>query len=189
MDMRFEAALVATSVLVPCQTAAQTPDQWAAAARAITRLPPAAFPGLPAPVRYALEHRGCTVPQSFTEARPHNVVPGRFARADQLDWAVLCSRGDSSSVLLFWGGQPDAPTTLGRTADAGFLQHIGGGQIGYSHVIRAVRPAELRARADAEDDSLAERWDHDALEDAFAEKASSIAYLEHGRWRSLGGAD
>jgi hypothetical protein len=92
-------------------------------------------------------------------------------------------------VLIFWGGQPDAPTTLGQTADAGFLQHIGGGQIGYSHVIRAIGPAELRARADAEDDALAARWDHDALEDAFAEKASSISYLDHGRWLSLGGAD
>jgi hypothetical protein len=184
------AVLAVVSVVLPSTLPAQTPGQWAAAARAISRLSPAAFPELPPQVRQALDRQGCTVPQSFAEDRPHNVIRGRFARAGQLDWAVLCSRRDSSAVLIFWGGRASELQELGRrTADAGFLQHVGGGQIGYSHVIRTVGPAELRERAGPDGAALPVEPEHDGLEDAFAEKFSAISYLEEGRWLLVGGAD
>lgn len=81
------------------------------------------------------------MPQSFTSERPHNVVTGSFARAGQQDWAVLCSRQDSSSVLIFWGGaDAESPTEFPRAADAGYLQGIGEGRIGYSRLLAAASP-------------------------------------------------
>jgi hypothetical protein len=92
--------------------------------------------------------------------------------------------------LIFWGGRASEPEELGRrTADAGFLQHVGGGRIGYSHVIRAVGPVELRERAGTDGAALRVELEHDGLEDAFAEKFSAIFYLEQGRWLLVGGAD
>jgi len=169
--------------------AAQSPQEWAAATRQIRRLPPDSFPQLPRPIRSALRERGCSVPQSFTSDRPHNVVKGSFARAEQLDWAVLCSREGSSSVLIFWGEKANAPTEFDSVQDAGFLQGIGSGRIGYSRLITAASPAQIREYVSGFGGALPKRLDHDGLEDAFAEKASGVAYLEDGRWLMLTGAD
>ena len=169
---------------------AQTPEAWEAAARTIRRLPPDSFPQLPPAIRSALEARGCTVPQSFTSEPPHNVVAGSFAHAGQQDWAVLCSRQDSSSVMIFWGGaKAGPPTEFTRAADAGFLQGIGEGRIGYSRLLTAASPAQMREYAAAFDGALPKRLDHDGVEDAFAEKGSVVSYLDAGRWLALAGAD
>ncbi len=174
----------------PLALSAQTPEQWQAAARTIRRLPPDSFPQLPVAIRSALSARGCTVPQSFTEGRPHNVISGRFAGARQRDWAVRCSRQDSSSVLIFWSGRdPGTPAELGRTSDAAFLQGIGAGRIGYSHVIAVADPTRIREYTASVGGPQPKRLDHDGVEDAFAEKASAVLYLEQGRWLSLAGAD
>ena len=171
-------------------SAAQSPEAWRVAAQTIRRLPAASFPQLPPGVRSELAVRGCSVPQSFTSGRPHNVIAGSFARAGQVDWAVLCSRQDSSSVLIFWGGVVgEPPTEFPRTADAGFLQGIGEGRIGYARVLSVARPRQIREYAAAFGGPLPKALDHDGVEDAFAEKASVIAYLEEGRWLALTGAD
>lgn len=174
----------------PLVLSAQTPEQWQAAARAIQQLPPDSFPQLPVAIRRALMRRGCTVPQSFTDRRPHNVIAGRFAHAGREDWAVLCSRHDSSSILVFGApGDSTDPAELERRADADFLQHIGAGRIGYSRVIAPATPARLRAYSAGSEGPTPKSLDHDGLEDAFAEKASTVFYLEQGRWLSLSGAD
>lgn len=188
--MRLWAALALLWLHEPLALSAQTPEQWQAAARAIRRLSPNSFPQLPAAIRSALMARRCTVPQSFIDARPHNVISGRFARARQRDWAVLCSRHDSSSVLIFWSdGDPRSPAELGSTSDAAFLQGTGAGRIGYSHVIAVAHPSRIREYAGSPAGPLPKRLDHDGLEDAFAEKASTVFYLEDGRWLTLPGAD
>src|SRR6266850_6604363 len=81
-------------------------DQWGEASKAITRLSPAAFPDLPLPVRDDLEKRGCRVPQSAWNPKPHNVISGQFIRPHHIDWAVLCSKNGSSTVLVFVEGSP-----------------------------------------------------------------------------------
>jgi hypothetical protein len=130
------------------------------------------------------------VPQSFTSDRPHNVIQGHFAHAGQRDWAVLCSRHDSSSVLIFWGGAAaTSPTEFPSARDAGYLQGIGDGRIGYSRLISAATPARIRAYAVSFNGPLPQTLDHDGVEDAFAEKASVVSYLEAGRWLTLAGAD
>src|ERR671937_183045 len=77
-------------------------DRWEAADAAVLRLPPAAFPQLPRNIVRYLQARGCTVPQTFVSAEPHNVISGEFARRGQTDWAVLCSRGREPSIIVFW---------------------------------------------------------------------------------------
>lgn len=152
-------------------------------------MPPAAFAHLPATVRQALEQRGCTVPQTFIDPGPHNVVRGHFARPRQTDWAVLCSRHDTSVVLVFWAGRAMAPTSLNPAPDATFLQGIGGGAIGFSRVLRVAGASRMRRYAKDQGGLLPARMDHDGLEDAFAEKGSTIAYWAAGQWLSLAGAD
>jgi hypothetical protein len=181
-------------VLVSCGVAlplhGQTRDDWAAAARAIRRLPPADFPQLPRAVREALKQRRCTVPQSFYPERPHNVVSGAFARPGQRDWAVLCSVEGRSAILIFWaGGVTLAPAELAPADDATFLQGIGDGKIGYSRAIDRADTAWIREHAEAYDGPLPKRLDHDGINDAFVEKASQVLYYEDGAWQGLAGSD
>jgi hypothetical protein len=174
----------------PPSLSAQSPEAWKVAARTIRRLPSDSFPQLPPAIRSAMKARGCRVPQSFTRERPHNVVAGSFAHAGQQDWAVLCSHQDSSSVLIFWGGaESGPPTEFPRTADAGFLQGIGEGRIGYSRLLTVASPAKIRDYATSFDGALPKTLDHDGVEDAFAEKVSVVSYLDAGRWLALAGAD
>ena len=183
-----------TSVLLAALVTAfpvsgQTAEQWANAAGAIRRLAPAAFSQLPATVRQALERRGCTVPQSFTDPGPHNVVRGHFARPRQTDWAVLCSHRDTSVVLVFWAGRAAGPEALNPQPDATFLQGIGGGAIGFSRVLGVASASRIRRYAKDHGGLPPTRMDHDGLEDAFAEKASTIVYRDAGHWLELAGAD
>jgi hypothetical protein len=185
---------VTVGVLVPCGVAlsarAQTRDEWAAAARAIRRLPPSAFPQLPREVQDALERRRCTIPQSFYPDRSHNVISGAFARPRQRDWAVLCSVDGRSTILIFWaGGVRAAPAELAPADDAIFLQGIGNGQIGYSRAIDRADTAWIREHAEAYDGPLPKRLDHDGINDAFVEKGSQVFYYEDGTWRELAGSD
>jgi hypothetical protein len=169
---------------------AQTPAEWQAAARAVRRLPPDSFPELPAAIRAALAARQCRVPQSFTSARPHNVIGGRFARPGQHDWAILCSHQDSSSILIFWGNeQASQSIEFARASDAGFLQGIGEGRIGYSRIVTVASSARIREYAVSFGGSLPSVLDHDGLEDSFAGKASTVSYWVGNRRLVLTGAD
>jgi hypothetical protein len=189
--MRLAAICALMWLCGPFGLSAQTPEEaWQVAARTIRRLPPDSFPQLPLTIRSALLARGCRVPQSFTSERPHNVITGSFAHAGQRDWAVLCSHRDSSSVLIFWGSaEAGSPTELTRASDAGFLQGIGEGRIGYSRLLAVASPALIRQYAKSFGGPLPRASDHDGIEDAFAGKASVISYLEAGRWLALAGAD
>lgn len=171
---------------------AQNTAEWDAAAQRIVRLAPSAFPELPAPVRQDLERRGCRIPQLGEAFGKHrsNVVSGRFARAGQRDWAVLCSRGDSSRVLLFWGGRADRVKAWESTPDIDWLQGMGADGIQYSHYVAVADSASLAAHAREFDGSLPPgRLTHDGLEVGFAGKASGITYWLDGRWYALQGAD
>src|SRR5215472_14683091 len=73
--------------------------------RAISR--PAAvsdFPELPVDVAQDLARRGCKIPQVEGVSERHNVLHGHFAGRGQLDWAVLCLQGNTSTILVYWSG-------------------------------------------------------------------------------------
>jgi hypothetical protein len=148
---------------------------------------------LPKAIVRALEVRGCKIPQPWFYADtlakdyyrvPQNVIRGSFQRQGQVDWAVLCSCRDTSSILIFWGGRTAQPGELQRTPDENWTQNVDGrGSMGYSRFLAVAHPSHI---LDHNPDFKAR---HDGIEDAFAEKASVIYYFQGGRWIELGGAD
>src|SRR5918993_661210 len=83
---------------------ANAQDKWQIADEATLRLKPTAFSQLPKNIVLYLQKRNCTVPQTFGNHTPHNVIRGQFARKGQFDWVILCSRNRVSSILVFWNG-------------------------------------------------------------------------------------
>jgi hypothetical protein len=171
---------------------AQSDAEWQRAERGVERLAPGAFAEVPAPVRRELERRGCRVPQVGAAFGRHrsNVVSGRFAPAGERDWAVLCSRGDSSRVLLFWGGRADSVEAWEASADAGWLQATGKAGIQYSRYIAVADSASIvRHARDAGAPLPAAAVTHEGLEAGFAGKASSVFYWTGGQRYELQGGD
>lgn len=168
-------------------------DEWAQADSLTVRLPPSAFPELPAQVKRWLSKCGCRIPQPFDQssAKPVNVARGEFEREGQLDWAVLCSRARTSTILIFRGGSPTAIDSLAPAKDANFLQGEGPGKIGYSRLIQTIRPSKMR--------KIYEVWAagskppvpllHDGIENFFLGKASVVYYRNKGKWLELVGGD
>jgi hypothetical protein len=160
-----------------------------AAERGIVRRPPADFPELPANVVGELKRRGCTIPQEAFTKKPHNVIKGQFAKPGQTDWAVLCSRGGSSSILVFWNGSENNPSEIARMEDRIFLQGITPDQIGYSRGVSPVGKDFIMRHFQAYGGPTPPPIDHQGIDDAFIEKASVTHYYHAGKWLKLTGAD
>ncbi|MGD9641586.1 MAG: hypothetical protein AB7V08_02485 [Elusimicrobiales bacterium] len=167
----------------------QGPDIWDEADAKVRRLSPASFSELPDAVRDELSKRQCSVPQTFTSTKPHNVIHGEFSRKGQQDWAVLCSTGRASSILVFWGGSVKDMFVFPATPDKNCLQGIGEGKIGYSCDISVVGKDYILEHHKRYGGPTPPPIDHDGINGAFVGKASSVLYLEKGEWLSLTGAD
>ncbi|MGE5188865.1 MAG: hypothetical protein ACM3NF_02285, partial [Gemmatimonadota bacterium] len=153
----------------------------------IRRLSPREFPELPRGVVRALESRGCEIPQTWLYdepgnrlyKKPHNVIRGSFRGPGETDWAVLCSHHDSSTILIFWGGDASAPMTIACESDEGATQDVDGkGNLGYSRLLAVASPSKIlrynpNLKARAGDPGL-----HDGVEDYFVEMASVIYYFQ-----------
>ncbi len=181
-------ALTVLAVLVTTVSALGQ-DPWALADAHTVRLPPSAFPALPRPLQARLEQLGCTVPQTYDEPQPHNVIRGHFRNPRAWDWAVLCSVNGVSRVIVFWGGNPGSVELLGAAPDRDYLQGVGGDSIGFSRVIGVASPRAIRSYHHEFGKGRLPAIDHDGIEDAFEGKASGIAYYYRGRWLTLAGAD
>ena len=139
------------------------------------RMPPAAFVQLPDAIRSDLENRECTIPQPYTSERPTNVVQGRFTSADQLDWAVLCSRRRASSILVFRGGGISTVDEIASEPDRKSLQTIDGdGTIGYSREITAVDAKYILDHCETFGGPKPPPLDHQGINDMFISKASIV---------------
>lgn len=164
--------------------------------KTIERLPPSSFHDLPETFRKILEQRGCAVPQAFEEPqKPNNVIRGEFAQTGQRDWAVLCSKGGSSSIVVFWGGPAACPPELAAGSDEMYLQENGGGQRIYSRQIGSVNRKSMIALSSVNGGDGIHvpanypPLDHLGIEDSFVGKASEIHFCSKGKWFSLSGAD
>jgi hypothetical protein len=168
-------------------------DEWDLAAEAVVRLAPAAVPGLPFEIRAELERLGCTIPQAWYRDEPHNVVRGHFASADQVDWAVLCSRAGESEIRVFWGGPVHCPATMPGSlvgaSDRSWLQGVGGGKIGYSRVLRGVDRTYILRMHEVFGGPAPPELEHEGIEEYFIEKASMVWYCHEGTWLTLTGID
>jgi len=128
------------------------------------RLAPAAFRELPKGLVRELQKFGCTIPQAGGVSAPHNVIRGEFAETGKTDWAVLCSKGGASTVLVFWNGRKRNPGWVGRAEDGDL----------FTRRITAVGRKEIEERYRAP-------VDHQGIADA-----SAIRYFVRGKWLELG---
>jgi hypothetical protein len=167
---------------------AQAQETTPNASRTVRRLPPSAFPNLPLTVRKLVEAHGCEIPQeAFDDGyKVNNVIVGEFAQKGQKDWAILCSKGGNSSILVFWGNPTPCPSELRAEEDSKYLQGDGTGRFVYSRGIRAVNGAQLRDYADPPPARLMK---HQGIEDAFTGKASTVVYCVDGKWKEIAAAD
>jgi hypothetical protein len=120
------------------------------------RLPPTAFRELPKALARELQKFACTIPQVSGVAEPHNVIRGEFAKAGQTDWAALCSKDGTSTVLVFWNGGKRNPARIARAEDGDL----------FARRITAVSR---------------ENMDHQGIGDG-----SAIHYYSGGKWVELG---
>ena len=165
------------------------PEGWSRADVATRRLAPSAFADLPEALRAELDRRGCAIPQLNTEGRPHNVIRGAFRTPGERDVAVLCSRARTSAILVFWAGDPRRASEIAAKPDAGFLQVVAPGRIGFSRAIGVASPEYIRARARQYGGALPASLTHDGINDAFVEKGSVVWYWRDGTWLQLTGAN
>lgn len=183
--------LVFASLMVLFQAGSLQADEWSRAEAMIRRLPPVFFKEVPAPVLRRLDEIGCRIPQTYYQHKPHNIIRGQFRKPGQFDWAVLCSKNGKSSILVFWAGSPEGYTAIAQSEeeDKVFLQDMGEG-IGYSRQISPVgKDRILFSYRELGGTKPPNPIDHEGIDDAFIEKASTVLYWHKGSWLRLTGAD
>jgi len=161
--------------------------------KGIRKLQPADVAGLPTELVDKLNARGCTIPQFGQIARsgeaasdpataggPTNVIHGEFARHGQEDWAVLCSKGGSSTIVIFWGKTTACPASLARLEDAHYLKRGKDKKMRYSRSIRALGQSDLGDRAGI---SGLKSFSHQGIDDRFVGKSSAFFYCSAGKWK------
>jgi hypothetical protein len=152
-------------------------------------IPLDSFPQLPPDVRNVLAEQNCVVPQTFYPKTPHSVISGEFAANGQVDWAALCSRNDSSRIVVVWGGANKCSSVLNVSPESRWFQGIGSGVIGYSRYIATASMESILRLAREFDGPAPPARDHDGIHDGFMEKASRIYFCHAGKWYTLQGVD
>jgi hypothetical protein len=182
--------LITIILVLICSTQANAQDKKQLADNEIVRLSPTAFPHLPKSIMRYLQARGCTVPQTFDNATPHNVIRGQFAKRGQFDWAVLCSRNRVSSILIFWNGSTRTVAEIAKTPDDDFLQTVNSnGKQGFSRFIGVVGKNFILEHYKRYGGTKPPPISHQGIEDGFVEKASMVHYFYRRRWLELQGSD
>jgi hypothetical protein len=118
-----------------------------------------------------------------------NVIKGEFKKPGQSDWAVLCSVGRVSAILVFWNASEINPGRIAEMKDIDRLQSWGDDEIVYSRAIRPVGKTNIMEHYKALGGPQPPPIDHLGIDDAFWGKASVINYLYQGKWLELQGAD
>jgi hypothetical protein len=156
----------------------------------IRKLPPRTFRQLPAAIVEKLEARKCLIPQFPYIKTPHNVIRGSFTGEKLNEWAALCSRKGTSSILVFRADSAKLVAEIAATKDENYLQDIDGqGTLGYSRVISAVGKDFILEHYKWYGGPEPPPINHQGINDAFAEKASVVRYFHRGKWIELQGAD
>jgi hypothetical protein len=150
-------------------------------------LEPGDFPKLPASVAQDLMNRGCRIPQVKGIPEKRNVIQGQFMKPGQHDWAVLCLRGNTSSILVYWNGSAEGAVELAPVDET-----ISPSKNGYYRILQVVGEKFIRSHFDAsasDMDPMPGIVDHDGIDDGVLEKGSIVHYFEHQKWLKLAGSD
>ncbi|MCF7800721.1 MAG: hypothetical protein K9N34_01760 [Candidatus Marinimicrobia bacterium] len=148
---------------------------------------PNEFPKLPTAIGSYLTRNGYTIPQTFIEKQPHNVISGSILKNGVNNWAILASHEGESKILVFETDTTQAPLILAARRDLGYVQTIDNGKKGYSRYISIANPADVKRSRKHKIESVP--IDHDGIEDAFIEKGSDVWYFNDGEWIRHLGAD
>lgn len=154
------------------------------------RLSPGEFSELPDKIVKSLEKRSCTIPQTWHDKVPHNVISGEFFKKGQTDWAVLCSINQVSSILIFWNGSTEKVAEIAKSDDSGYFQVVADNdEMGFSRGIYKVDKKYIIDHYNFYGGTKPPPIDHEGINDAYVEKASTVLYLYRGKWLELQGAD
>ena len=156
----------------------------------VERRLPSTFSQLPQNIVRDLQARGCTVPQADFGPKPNNVIKGNFATRQRSDWAVLCSKGGNSSILVYWGSSVKSPAELARAPDEAYW--LGNEREGfhyYRHIMTANKKYILLHYREYGRGEFIPPINHDGIDDGFLEKGSEVYYFYRHKWLSLPGAD
>jgi hypothetical protein len=154
----------------------------------IVYLSPSVFE-LPANLVRDLTRRGCQIPQQARTAARSNVIRGTFATPEQTDWAVLCSIKGVSSILVYWNGMEQKAAVLAPLEDRIFVQRDVDGQLRFLRSISPVDQEFILTHYRAHGGPKPPPINHQGIDDAFLERASTVWYIFRGKWIQLAGAD
>ena len=148
----------------------------------------AAFTILSGAIREDLQRRGCTIPQSFPDSTPHNVVQGRFMSADEVDAAVLCATDSTTVILVYRGGSDSSVVEL--AAEPHVDEPAAGDTVfWHSRAINSVDSTYIRVRYERYGGPKPPPIDHQDINDIYVGKGSVVWYWHDGKWLKLQGAD
>jgi hypothetical protein len=167
----------------------------AALLRWVHLIPPDSFPDLPKPVRDSLVSRHCQIP--MPGAARANVIHGAFSAKGAMEWAVLCSVHDTSQILILNARNGVAVDSLNKSGDSRWIQGNGNNTWLFSRMIDVVPSSTLNVvpvDTTSEDALyygafLPKPIDHDGIDEAFLDKASTTFYFAHGHWISVSSGD
>jgi hypothetical protein len=153
-------------------------------------LTPADFPALSRSVRHGIASQGCEIPQSSSEATPHNIIRGQFAHTGQYDWAVVCSKNKSSTVLVFWGGQARCSKKVwGPYQDQEVKRGIDQALNTVTQYFIRIKTLSSASFGKRGSTHLPVQPSHDILEFIWPQVGSSTHYCSAGKWIQLSYAD
>lgn len=151
----------------------------------IRMLPVSSFPNLPQAIASQLNEQHCLIPQTFEARRPENVIHGEFEKRGSSDWAVLCSHDGSTSLLIFFNGAFDKPTTLAEWKNTDRLgSEKPSDDLGSAWGISTIPPDGMQHTPNVHKHGP---FDHDGIEDDFLEHSSIVHYYRSGNWLALEG--
>ena len=155
----------------------------------LRRLLPREMPSLPPKIRDWMTDRAFTIPQSYCATVPNNAFRASIAKAGSRDWVALCSRADTSRIVIFWGGTPDSVTELKVSVDGSHSFWRGGKEFDYSRLIVPASVKSMRKLYSDFEVPFPKGIDHDSLEEVICEKASLVYYWRRGVVEELLGMD
>jgi len=176
-----------TGVAGPCDPA--DASRWTGAGIELKRLPPGEIPRLPRRIREWMTARAFTVPQGYCGTSPNNAFRASIARAGSHDWVVLCSRADTSRIVIFWSSSPDSVTELRVSVDGSHSFWCDGKEFGYSRLIVPASVKSMRRLYADFEAPFPKGIDHDSLEEVICEKASLVYFWRRGVVEELLGMD
>lgn len=156
----------------------------------VHRLQPSEITALPPDFVEKLNARNCSIPQFDSGANadastePTNAIHGEFARKGQEDWAVLCSNGRNSTIVIFWQKPTACAASLARLDDTHYLKPVKNKALRYSRSIRTFGENDLDNRAGI---AGLRPMAHDGIDDRFVGKSSSYFYCNQGKWKIFPG--